>query len=86
MLFRPLETLLRALFGCAALLAWLQGSLILALLLTPPLAILALGPDPVGSSTRLDLVTLVARGIWTVAKWILSLLAHAPELLCLLAP
>ncbi len=76
MLFRPVEVLLRALFGCIALLAWLKLSLFVALPFTPLLTLLALGPDPVGSTTRLDFVAYVARGLWTVVKWILYLLAH----------
>lgn len=84
MLFRPVETLLRALFGCAALVAWLKLSFLFALVPTPLLVLLALGPDPVGSSTRLDFVAYVGRGIWTVVKGILSVLAHVPEL-CFLA-
>ncbi len=85
MLFRPVETLLRALFGCAALVAWLKLSFLFALVLTPLLVLLSLGPDPVGSSTRLEFVAYVARGIWIVVKWILYVLAHVPDLLCLLA-
>lgn len=85
MLFRPVEVLLRALFGCAVLIAWLKLSLFAALPFTPILALLALGPDPVGSTSRLDFVACVARGVGKVVKGILYVLAHVPDLLCLLA-
>jgi hypothetical protein len=73
------EVLLRALVGCAALLAWLKLSLVLALVLTPFLLLFALGPDKVESNSRLDFVL-------RVVKWLLYVVAHVPDLLFLLVP